>query len=75
MLEHSKESRKAHYEFLTGLAYKLNDDRDRMSAIRIRDLFMKATLGKDNVLDTDRIPKPKTMGTFLPDALKDDKVS
>lgn len=74
MREHSKESRKAHYEFLTGLAYKLNDDRDRMSALRIRNLFMEATLGKENVLDTDRIPKPKNMGSFLPKALKPDNV-
>jgi hypothetical protein len=70
--------RQAHYNYFTGLAYKLNNDIDRMSALRIRNIFMKDTLTKENVIPSDRVPKPKSMGSFLPAAVtpqKDDSES
>lgn len=75
MREHSKELRKAHYSYFTGLAYKMNNDNDRSSALRIRNMFMADTRTEKNTIPTDRVAKPKKQSSFLPDALKIDTVS
>lgn len=74
MREHSTELRKAHYNYFTCLAYKLNDDRDRASALRIRNMFMADTRTDKNTIPTDRVPKQKPLSKFLPKALELPKV-
>ena len=74
MREHSRELRIAHYNYFTGLAYKLNSDVDRESALRIRNMFMADTRTENNTIPTDRVPKPKSLSTFIPKALELPKV-
>jgi hypothetical protein len=73
--EFTKEQRESSYNWFTCLAYKMNSDKDRASALRLRNLYMQDTKSADNMIEADNIVKPKPMGSFLPDAMKDDLLS
>ena len=74
MRELSRESRTALYNYLSSLAYKLNSDIDRASALRIRNMLMADTRTDKNTIPTDRVTKKKPLSTFLPKALELPKV-
>ena len=71
----SQRQRVACYSYLTAHAYRLNNDVDRMSALRIRDLFMKDTKSDKNVIPFDRERKIPSISSFLPDAMKHADIS
>lgn len=67
----SERQRLALYNYLTARAYRLNEDPLRKSSLFTRNDLMQATKDKKNVIPFDREVKPKSVGSFLPDVLKD----